>query len=143
MHIRDIMTPNPACCTPEDTAQSVARMMCESNVGAIPVVSDRKTQKLTGIITDRDLCCSVVARGLDPSKTPIRESMHNSPVVCHADDRVESAEHAMQKHQVRRVPVVDDQGRCIGIVSQADIALKHEPQQISRTVTEISRSRAA
>jgi CBS domain-containing protein len=143
MHIRDIMTLNPACCTPEESAQTVAQMMCESNVGAIPVVSDRKTQKLTGIITDRDLCCSVIARGLDPVKTPIRESMHHNPVVCRPDERVESAEHAMQKHQVRRVPVVDEQGRCIGIVSQADIALKHEPQQISRTVTEISRLRAA
>ncbi len=143
MIIRDIMTSNPAFALPDDTAQSVARKMCESNVGSIPVVSDRESRKLTGIITDRDLCCSVVARGLDPVKTPIRDYMHHNPVVCRPDERVESAEHAMQKHQVRRVPVVDEQGRCIGIVSQADIALKHEPQQVSRTVTEISRSRAA
>jgi CBS domain-containing protein len=142
MNIRDLMTLEPACCTPEDTAQTVARMMCESNVGAIPVVSDRETRKLTGIITDRDLCCSVIARGLDPASTRIREHMHHNPVVCRPGERVESAEHAMQKHQVRRIPVVNEQGCCVGIVSQADIALKHEPQQVSRTVTEISRARA-
>src|SRR6185437_12783199 len=143
MNVREVMTSNPVCCLPEDTAQTVARQMCQSNVGSIPIMSDRQSKKLTGIVTDRDLCCSVVAQGLDPATTPIREHMHKNPVVCRADERVESAEHAMQKHQVRRVPVVDQQGSVVGIVSQADIALKHEPQQISRTVTEISRARAA
>jgi CBS domain-containing protein len=143
MNIREIMTSNPACCLPEDTAQSVARMMCKANVGSIPVISDRQSKKLAGIVTDRDLCCSIVAEGLDPKTTSIREHMHKNPVSCRPEDRVESAEHAMQKNQVRRIPVVDQQGSVIGIVSQADIALKHEPQQISRTVTEISRARVA
>lgn len=143
MNIRDVMTSNPTCCLPEDTAQSVARIMCKANVGSIPVVSDRQSRKLTGIVTDRDLCCSIIAQGLDPATTTIREHMHKNPVSCRVDERVESAEHAMQKHQVRRIPVVDQQGSVVGIVSQADIALKHEPQQISRTVTEISRARVA
>ncbi len=143
MNIREIMTSNPTCCLPEDTAQTVARIMCKANVGSIPVISDRQSKKLTGIVTDRDLCCSVLAEGLDPKTTSIRDHMHKNPVVCRADERVESAEHAMQKHQVRRVPVVDEKGSVVGIVSQADIALKHEPQQISRTLTEISRARVA
>jgi CBS domain-containing protein len=142
MNIRDIMTSNPACCVPEDTAQTVAKMMCDSNVGSIPVVTDRQSKKLAGIITDRDLCCSVVAKGLDPAMTSIREYMRTNPVACRPTEDVESCERAMQKHQIRRIPVVDQNGCCIGIVSQADIALKHEPSHLSRTVTEISRSRA-
>ena len=140
MNIREIMTSNPACCLPNDSAQSVAQMMCESNVGSIPVVADRKSRKLTGIITDRDLCCSVVAKGLDPALSSIGEFMRTDPIACRPDDTVESCEQAMQMHQIRRVPVVDRDGCCIGIVAQADIALKHEPPQAYRTVVEISRS---
>src|SRR6266700_2378832 len=76
MVVRDIMTPNPACCLPGGTAQAVARKMCENNVGSIPVIIDQESRKLTGIITDRDLWCSIVAKGLDPASTPIRE--HNA-----------------------------------------------------------------
>lgn len=143
MNVRDAMTPNPVCCLPGDSAQSVARMMCERNVGSIPVVADRQSQKLVGMITDRDLCCSVVAEGRDPVSTAIREYMRKDPVSCHPEDSLESCEQAMQKHQIRRVPVVDQQGCCMGIVAQADIALKHEPQKVSKTVSEISRPGAA
>src|SRR5215472_4501889 len=66
MKVKDVMTRNPVCCVPGDTAQRVAKIMCEHNVGSIPVVVDQQSQKLTGIITDRDLCCSIVAEGLDP-----------------------------------------------------------------------------
>lgn len=142
MNIREVMTSNPVCCLPEDTAQTVARMMCEADCGSIPVVTDRQSQKLTGIITDRDLCCSIIADGLDPVSTPIRKFMHENPVCCRPEEQIESAERAMQEHQVRRIPVVDDQGCCIGIVSQADIALKDDARQVSRTVAEISRSQS-
>jgi CBS domain-containing protein len=139
MVVRDIMTPNPACCLPGDTAQAVARKMCENNVGSIPVVIDQESRKLTGIITDRDLCCSIVAKGLDPASTPIRDHMHRNPVSCRLDESLEACLHAMQKHQVRRIPVIDERGSCVGIVAQADVALKHEPQQVSQTVADISR----
>ena len=142
MNIREIMTTKPSCCLPEDTAQTVAKMMCDSNVGSIPVVTDRKSRKLVGIITDRDLCCTIVAKGLDPAVTSIREYMRSNPVACRPDESLETCEHAMQKHQVRRVPVIDQNGCCIGIVSQADIALKDDSQKVSRTVAEISRPHA-
>ena len=66
MKIKEIMSPDPVCCLPSDTAQAVAQIMCDQNVGAVPVVLDYQTKELIGVITDRDLCCSVVARGLDP-----------------------------------------------------------------------------
>lgn len=139
MNVREVMTSNPVCCLPQDTAQTAARMMCESNVGSIPIVSDRQSRKLAGIITDRDICCTVVAQGLDPVSTPLSEHMHRKPVSCRPSDSIESCAQSMQKHQVRRIPVVDEQGCVVGIVAQADVALKLGSPQVSRTVTEISR----
>jgi len=65
MKIKEIMSPSPACCTADDTVQNVAKMMCDMNVGSIPVVVDHQSLSLVGMITDRDLCCRVLAHGLD------------------------------------------------------------------------------
>lgn len=143
MKVREAMTRNPVCCTPTETADKVARMMCEHDVGSIPVVTDGQSRKLAGIITDRDLCCSVVTQGLDPKRTSIEPYMRRNPVTCRDDDGLEGCEQAMQKHQVRRMPVIDEQGRCIGIVAQADLALKDRSDNVSQTVAAISQSRAA
>src|SRR5437667_8486722 len=117
MTVREVMTSNPVCCLPTDTAQAVAEMMCHGNMGSVPVVTDFESRRLAGIITDRDLCCSVVAENLDPAGTSIARFMKVNPVACQPDEDLESCERAMQKHQVRRIPVVDQQGRCIGIVA--------------------------
>ncbi|QEE28114.1 CBS domain-containing protein [Terriglobus albidus] len=142
MKVREVMTSNPICCVPEDTAQHVAKLMCEQNVGALPVVADQQSRTLTGIITDRDLCCSVIAQGLDPKNTTIQRYMRQNPVACRDGENLEHCEDAMQKHQIRRVPIVDGEGRCIGIVAQADLALKDRSERVSKTVAEISRSRS-
>lgn len=143
MKVREVMTTDPVCCVPGDSAQQVAKMMCEHNVGSMPVVADQQSRKLTGIITDRDLCCSIVAQGLDPKSTPIQQYMRQNPVSCRDGENLDGCEKAMQSHQIRRIPVVDGDGRCIGIVSQADLALKDKPDKVSRTVAEISRPHVA
>lgn len=71
MKISEVMSPNPVCCLPSDSAQRVARLLCDQNVGSVPVVMDQESRKLVGMITDRDLCCSVIADGLDPNVTKI------------------------------------------------------------------------
>lgn len=139
MTVREVMTSNPVCCVPGDTAQSVAKIMCEHNVGSMPVVVDQQSRKLTGIITDRDLCCSIIAQGLDPKNTTIQKYMRMNPVACRDGENLDGCEQAMQMHQIRRIPVIDGDGRCIGIVAQADLALKDGPEKVSRTVAEISR----
>jgi CBS domain-containing protein len=103
------------------------------------VVADQQSRKLTGIITDRDLCCSIIAQGLDAKTTSIQKYMRQNPVACRDGENLDGCEQAMQKHQIRRIPVVDGDGRCIGIVAQADLALKDKPEKVSKTVTEISR----
>lgn len=140
MKVREVMSPNPACCTPKDSAQSVARIMKDRNVGAVPVVADEQSRVLIGMITDRDFCCSIVADGLDPKTVTIEKFISPNPISCRDGENIERCERLMQDHQIRRVPVVDEKGSVVGIVSQADLALHDRPERVSRTVAEISKS---
>ena len=140
MKIREAMSPNPICCLPTDSAQRVARTMCDHNVGSIPVVLDQDSRKLVGMITDRDLCCSVIADGLDPKSVTIEKLMTLNPVTCREGENVENCERLMQEHQIRRMPIVDAENYVIGIVVQADLALKDKPERVSKTVAEISKT---
>lgn len=83
------MTANPAWCVPDDSAQQVARTICERKVGSLPVVIDQPSRKLLGMITDRDLCCSIVARGLDPKTTPIEKFITLNPLTCRDGENVQ------------------------------------------------------
>ena len=143
MKIREIMTADPICCLPEDKAQAVARIMKEHNIGSVPVVLDSQSRRLVGIITDRDLCCSIVAGGLDPKSTPIEKLISLEVVACREGENVDSCERLMQQHQIRRIPVVDGEGRLMGIVAQADLALKDKPEKVSKTVAEISKPKSS
>ncbi len=106
---------------PSDKAQNVAKILRDRNVGSLPVVTDQQAHKLVGMITDRDLCCTIIADGLDPRNTTIEKFISVGPVTCRDGENVEKCERAMQEHQLRRIPVVDAEGNCIGIVSQADL----------------------
>ena len=139
MKVREIMTPDPVCCIPEDSAQKVATMLRDQDIGSMPVVMDQSSRKLMGVITDRDLCCAVVAHGLDPRQTKIDRIFSLNPVTCRDGENVTACEELMQQHQIRRVPVVDGEGRCIGMLSQADLALHDKPEKVSKTVAEISK----
>jgi CBS domain-containing protein len=138
--VTELMTNEVVCCTPWDTARTAARLMKERGVGAIPVVSDTSDPLLEGIVTDRDLCCGVVAAGKDADAIKISELMTPIPVTCEPEYSVQDCEELMQENQVRRIPVVDKRGRCVGIVSQADIALRAPAWQVARMMSEISKS---
>jgi CBS domain-containing protein len=140
MKVREIMSRDPACCLLSDSAQAVARILCDRNIGSMPVVANQQSRKLVGMITDRDLCCSVVAQGLEPKTTPIEKLLTLAPVSCRDGENIEACERLMQEHQVRRIPIVDAEDRVIGIVSQADLALRDKPERVSKTVAEISKS---
>jgi CBS domain-containing protein len=140
MLVRDVMSRKVIFCTPSDTAQAAAQSMKLHGVGALPVVSDLVHAKLEGIVTDRDLCCSVIAEAKLADKTRIAEVMTRNPVVCTPENTLEDCEALMQEHQFRRIPVVDNQGRCVGIVAQADIALHAPSGIVAKTLAEISKS---
>ena len=140
MLVRDVMSTRVIFCTLSDTAQAAARSMKLHRVGALPVVSDFVNAKLEGIVTDRDLCCSVVAEARLAETTKMAEVMTPDPVTCAPEDTLEDCEVLMQEHQIRRIPVVDDHGRCVGIIAQADIALHAPAGIVAKTVAEISKS---
>jgi len=139
MKIREIMSRDPACCLVSDTAQTVAKILSERNIGSMPVVATREERKLVGMITDRDLCCSVIAQGMDPKTTQIEKVVTLSAFTCRDGENVEACERLMQEHQIRRIPIVDAENRVVGIVSQADLALNDKPERVSKTVAEISK----
>ena len=140
MKIREIMSRDPACCVLSDSAQTVAKILCERNIGSMPVVADQQSRKLVGMITDRDLCCSVIAQGLDPKTTQIEKLISFPPMSCRDGENIETCERLMQEHQVRRVPIVDAEDRVIGIVSQADLALHDKADRVLKTVAAISKA---
>jgi CBS domain-containing protein len=143
MKIREAMTANPVCCLPGEKAQRIAQIMRDQNVGSVPVVADYESRKLVGMITDRDLCCTVVAEGLDPKKTEISRFVSTDVVTCRDGENLDNCERLMQQHRLRRIPVVDGDGKCIGIVAQADLAMKDKPEKVSKTVGEISKPESA
>jgi CBS domain-containing protein len=139
MKVREVMTQYPQCCRVSDMAQMVAQMFRDQDIGAMPVLSDGESRRLEGIVTDRDLCCGIMAEGLDPKTTPIAAFVSRSLVTCRPEQSLDSCEKLMQMHQIRRILVVDDSANCVGILSQADLARTDDSQKVSRTVAEISR----
>jgi CBS domain-containing protein len=137
---RDIMTDSPAVATADTTARDAARMMEDNDCGSLPVVESRDSMKLVGMVTDRDLALRILGRGQDPN-TPIREAMTKNVSSVKQNDDLDAIEHVMSGQQVRRVPVVDDQGRVVGIVAQADLARELDSvgrKDFSKVVEKIS-----
>ncbi len=141
MFCREVMTENPVCCLPSDLVSASARVMRRENVGAVPVINDEQMKQLIGIVTDRDLAIKVVAEARDANHTLVQDVMTSTIVVCRECEDLSSAIKAMEEHQIRRVPVVDDDGRVVGIISQADVATRlHEPRQTAEMLEETSQA---
>ena len=137
----DVMTDNPVYALPDDTVDKVAQLMKKEDIGPVPVVDDEQNKRLVGIVTDRDLALKVVAEGRDPQTTKVEEVMTRKLITCRPDDDVESAMKAMAQYQLRRIPVVDNDDRLVGIISQADVATRvDEPEKTAEVVKEISES---
>lgn len=132
------MTPDPACCMPGDSVSTAAQIMKREDVGPVLVVSDRFEKRLIGIVTDRDLVIKVLADGRNPTNARVDEAMSTNPVACHQDESVEDAMRKMSAHQVRRIPVVDDLHRLVGIVAQADLARHVDEEDVGELVADIS-----
>jgi signal-transduction protein with cAMP-binding, CBS, and nucleotidyltransferase domain len=97
MKNREIMSCDPVCCVLSDSAQTVTKILCDRNVGSMPVVADQMSRKLMGIITDRDLCCSVVAEGMDPKTTQIENLISVPRLTCGDGENIEFCERLMQE----------------------------------------------
>lgn len=138
MQVQEIMTRDPACCTPQTDLQQVAKLMMQHDCGAIPVVEDDAAKRPIGIITDRDIVCRAVAEGQNPFAGLAGDCM-TSPVVTVAPDMdMEACCNLMEEKRIRRVVVLDGDGCCCGIVAQADIALSAPKEETGEVVKQIS-----
>ncbi len=142
MKISELMTRNPCTVTPDTPVSEAARLMKEEDVGIVPVVErvgGAETRgRLVGVITDRDIAIRHVAEGRT-TDTPVRDVMSGGVKTATPDDTVDSVMALMGREQVRRVPVVDERGSLVGVVSQADLARKaSDPAKVEKTVEQIS-----
>jgi CBS domain-containing protein len=122
----DVMTANPVCCTPDDSVVRIAKLMKTEDVGSIPICDDRHGKRLVGIVTDRDLAIQVVGAGKDPNSVKARDVMTRDPFACRPDDDLQFAVTAMEKHQVRRIAITGGNGELLGIIAQADVAIRSD-----------------
>lgn len=133
---RDVMTPNPACCTPATTLDEVARLMVQNDCGAIPIIG--VDEQPIGVVTDRDIVCRVVAEGKNPMAYTAETCMSQPVVTVHVDAPVSEVVSKMEQHRIERLPVVDAQGCCTGIIAQVDVAVLVPPNRVAELVREVS-----
>jgi len=139
MNVSEIMTKDPACCTPDTGLQEVAQMMVDSDCGCIPVVDSEDSKMPVGMITDRDITCRVVAKGQNPLDLTAQDAMTTTVVSVTPDTSIEDCCDLMEESQIRRVAVVDENGACCGIIAQADIAANLSGNKTGEVVQEVSK----
>ena len=134
--IRELMTPNPRTVSADSPVVEAARVMRDEDVGIAPIVEG---ERLVGTITDRDITIRVVAEGKDPQSTNVRDVASTQLVTIDPQQDLDEAVRLMAQHQVRRLPVVEEDGKLVGVVAQADIAREGQDSKTGQVVEEISK----
>ena len=138
MNVKDMMTPDPACCTADTSLPEVARMMVDKDCGEIPVLDNTSSKAPIGVVTDRNIVCGTVANGLNPLDLTAADCMSKPTVTVTPDMSLEECCRIMEEKLIRRVPVVNDRGSCVGIIALADIALHTGKNVAGHIVKEVS-----
>lgn len=138
MKVHEIMTRNPAVCTPETSLQDVARTMVGKDCGAVPVVGMQGGVDLAGIITDRDMVVRGIAEGKNPLTLKAGSCMTTPAITIREDASLDDCTDLMEAKKIRRVPVVDAGGRLVGIVAQADVARHASRKDAGELVRDVS-----
>jgi CBS domain-containing protein len=133
--IKDAMTANPCAIDADKPVAYAAKMMKDEDVGFAPIVEG---DRLVGTVTDRDIAVKVVAEGKDPQTTLVREIAETNVVTVEPDQDLDEALQLMASHRVRRLPVVEQDRRLVGVVAQADVAQETAPKKVGEMVEEIS-----
>ena len=134
--VRESMTANPCSIDTDKSVAYAAKMMRDEDVGIAPIVEG---DRLVGVLTDRDIAVRVVAEGRDPEQTKVTEVASRDVVTLDPQQDLDEALRLMARNQVRRLPVVEEDGRLVGVVAQADVAKQADEQQTGEVVEQISR----
>ena len=135
--VHDVMTDSSRCVTPETSVSDAAVLMESEDVGSLPILDG---DQLAGVVTDRDIVIRAIAKGKDPRGMAVRDVASRELVTVQADDDLMEALQLMATRQVRRLPVVDENNRLVGILSQADVAVSAKEKSVGEMVEEISKS---
>jgi CBS domain-containing protein len=134
--VREAMTSNPCSIDARKPVAYAARMMRDEDVGIAPIVEG---DRLVGVLTDRDIAVRVVAEGLDPERVKVAEVASRDVVTLDLDQDLDEALRLLARHQVRRLPVVEEDGRVVGVLAQADVAREADERRTGEVVEQISR----
>ena len=141
MRVREIMTSDPACGSPSDSLEAIARLMVVNDCGSVPVCEgEGGAKRIVGLVTDRDIVVRAVAAGRNPVGMKAEEVMSHPVAFVDPEADLETALTAMEENQVRRIPVVDNQGSLVGMLAQADVALNAAPAKSGELVQSVSKS---
>ena len=135
--VHQVMSDRPRCVTPETLVSEAAQLMESDDIGSLPILDG---EQLAGMVTDRDIVVRAVAKGKDPRGMPVSEVASSELITIHANDDLADALRLMASQQVRRLPVVDEDNRLVGILAQADIAGEAKEKAVGEMVEEISKS---
>jgi CBS domain-containing protein len=136
--VADSMSDTLAVCQPDTPIEQVAQLMVQHRCGEIPVVEKLDRKVPIGVLTDRDIVCRLVAKGKNPLDARAEDCMSQPAITVTVDDSMEEAIALMERHQIRRLPVVDSEGVCVGMLAQADVAWNTE-RAVGELVREVSR----
>ena len=120
MNVADVMTSPARCVRAQDSLEQASRLMWDHDIGSVPVVDAQG--RAIAMVTDRDICMAVYTRGKRVAELSVQDAMSRAVYTCHREDKLGAAERTMRVHQVRRLPVVDDAGQLVGVLSLNDIA---------------------
>jgi CBS domain-containing protein len=134
--IKEAMTSSPKTVTTDQTVVDAARVMKQEDAGVVPIVEGNR---LVGVVTDRDIAIKVVAEGKQPQSTKVTEIASRDLVTIDPQQELDEALRLMAQHQVRRLPVVEEDGKLVGILAQADIAQAGHDTLTGETVQQISK----
>lgn len=142
MKVQDAMTSDVGFCRSDDNLATAAHIMWEKDCGAVPILDAEN--RLAGMITDRDVCIAVGTRGKSASEIGVAEFCRENIIACAPDDKLKAALKKMAKNQIKRLPVVSQNGKLIGIISLTDVLLKTDEdkklrKKIVSALTEISK----
>jgi len=138
MQVKQVMTNDPACCTPDTPLPEVARMMVDHDCGEIPVIENRSGKLPIGVVTDRDIVCRTVANDINPVALTAADCMSRPIVTVTPEMSLDECCRIMEEKLIRRVPVVDARGECCGIISLADIARHTRENLAGEIIKEVS-----
>ena len=134
--IRELMTSNPRSIQADKPVIEAAKIMRDDDVGLVPIVEG---DRLVGTLTDRDIAIRLVAEGKDPASTPVKDVASRDLVTVDPDQDLDEALRLMAQHQVRRLPVVEEDGKLVGVVAQADVARQSDDKKTGEVVERISK----